>query len=84
MTKEELIRTLDDWNIPRSMFCFEGLPCDCFCIEKTGSGESQQWEIYYYERGRKYDSVFFDSEEDAYDHLYEIAEKLRKIFEPRS
>ena len=75
MTKEELIKALEEMHIPKDFICFEGMPGDCFCVEQAGP---EKWEVYFSERGRRYDTVCFDHEEDAYDYLYKMAESLRE------
>lgn len=75
MTKQELIQRLNQENIPPLSYSLDdGLPNDKYCLGETYNG----WEVYYSERGIKYDVKTFSSEEEACDYLYECLKKMMK------
>jgi len=77
MNKSELSKILIKENIPRHFYSLEGgLPYDAWCLAKTSSG----WEVYYTERGEKYQVEHFCSEEEACERLYQrIKEMMRYL-----
>jgi hypothetical protein len=69
MTKTELIKKLSELNIPRDMYSFDSeFPSEAYVVLKT----INCWEYYYSERGLKTGRIIFDSEEQAYEHLYAV------------
>ena len=78
MNRKELMEALEELDLTDRPICLEGVPNDCWYVERVGKPwEPKRWEVYYSERGGKYESVFFESEEEAYDHLYEIAKRIK-------
>jgi len=73
MTKSELEVLLVNENIPKHFYSLDGgLPYDAWCLEKKRSG----WEVYYTERGEKYQVESFDTEEEACERLYQRIKKM--------
>ena len=74
MTRKELYKLLKEMDVPITLV--GGLPDNAYTLDRAGKlWRPGKWEVYYSEKGNKYDSVFFDNEEDACDYLYEIAKK---------
>lgn len=44
------------------------LPAESYCLEKR----SAKWEVYYAERGAKFDVKEFSSETEACEYLYKL------------
>ena len=79
MKRSELIKALEELNTPKGLICLGGIPNDCFCVKRISHVDKPDtWEVYYSERGKKYDSVLFDCEEDAYDHLFDIVKGIKQ------
>ncbi len=75
MTKVELENRLKTENIPERMYSLDGgLPHDKCCLSKTELG----WEVYYSERGSKFDVEIFHSENKACDRFYEKIKDIMK------
>ena len=68
MTLSELSVRLQQENIPDRAYSLSGgFANDTFCIETTGDG----WDVYYTERGEKFDVEHFSSEDAACNRLFE-------------
>ena len=63
MTILELKKTLDENNVPRNLYNLEksGLKDQRVCLENTENG----WNVYYSERGQKFDLEKYFNEHDA-------------------
>jgi len=73
MTKSELKDLLKKENIPEHFYGLNGgLPYDAWCIAKTPMG----WEVYYTERGEKYQVENFISEGEACECLFQRIKKM--------
>lgn len=60
---------------PASYFEFK-LPCASFCLEEINN----KWEVYYTERGSKFNIKEFDSETEACEYFYNwILQSNKKI-----
>jgi hypothetical protein len=58
MCRKELIKILDVLGVNRSLYTFDtNLPEDKYTLNKKG----RQWEVYYSERGSKFDNKVFES-----------------------
>lgn len=75
MTKSELLARLQEEGIPADSYSLEGgLPNDKLCIEKTCLG----WEVYYSERGARYQVEVFPTPEEAHQNLYKRLKEMMK------
>jgi hypothetical protein len=75
MNKAELKEILIKEDIPQHFYSLNGgLSYDTWCLSETSTG----WEVYYTERGEKYQVKNFHSEEEACEHLYQ---KIKKLME---
>ena len=76
MTILELKKVLDENNIPRNLYNLEmsGLKDQRICVEKTENG----WNVYYSERGQKFDLKRYFSEHDACMDLLQRLLALKK------
>jgi hypothetical protein len=73
MTKAELKELLERENIPDHFYSLNGgFPYDAWCIAETPSG----WEVYYTERGEKYQIENFPTEGEACERLYQRIKKM--------
>lgn len=73
MNKSELATRLKVEKVPETLYCLEGgLPNDRVCLEKNSIG----WQVYYSERGQKYDERLFFTEEEACNYLYMWVKKV--------
>jgi hypothetical protein len=73
MTKSELKELLVKDSIPKHFYSLDGsFPYDAWCLSETPSG----WEVYYTERGEKYQIENFNLEEDACERLYQRIKKM--------
>lgn len=67
MTREELRRILASRTIRKDTYCLDGgLPNDAMCLNQRG----KIWEVYYSERGGKFDLQVFHTEEEACESFY--------------
>jgi hypothetical protein len=67
MKKYELMQKLIDEGYPENIYELDGgFPNDAFTLNKTKSG----WEVYFSERGSKYELKRFKTEDEACDYLY--------------
>lgn len=78
MKLKDLSVALKELDIPCGAIDLRGgLPDNAYCIDRIGKiWEPKKWEVYYSEKGGKYDSVFFDSEDEACEYLYRLAKGL--------
>ena len=80
MNRIELAKQLHIMEIPMYMYNLDGKGRndERYCLEFT----KDQWEVYYLERGVKTCDLFFNTEDEAcqyiYDHFYNVKEKLMK------
>lgn len=67
MTVIELEEKLDEIGVPKDLYSIMvgGLPNEKLCIIKT-----EQWEIYYSERGHKVGMKKFETETEACEYFY--------------
>jgi hypothetical protein len=73
MTKSELKDLLIKESIPTHFYSLDGgLPYDAWCIAKTPTG----WDVYYTERGEKYQVENFITEEEACERLHQRIKKM--------
>jgi len=72
MNVSQLEQELKQLGVPQWMYFLEhdGLPNEAYCLAKKES-----WEVYYSERGRKFDLQCFSTETEACEYLLK---KLRK------
>ena len=75
MDKKELSNKLLLEKIPQETYSLGGgLPYDKYCL----SNSNGIWEVYYSERGGKFQLKEFDSEEEACEYFYKwIIERLK-------
>lgn len=67
MNKQELIEQLKKENVPESYYSFsEKNWGDVYVLLQ----EKEYWEVYYTERGNKYDIKHFDNEEEACEYFH--------------
>lgn len=75
MTMQELIIRLKNVGIPDDSYSLTGgMPNDRYCIEEVFG----KWQVYYSERGKKYQEKYFTSEEEACEFLYSILANMFK------
>ncbi|ODN43255.1 hypothetical protein [Piscirickettsia litoralis] len=69
MTRQELINELNKKGIPQDMYTFdEEYPHDKFVLFFN----NKQWNVYYCEKGIKFDEKSFLSEKHAYSYLLSL------------
>lgn len=68
MKVKELIKILDEYNVPKELYNFDGTgrKDERFCLEYVKG----KWNVFYIERGCKTMDLVFDSEEEACLFLY--------------
>ena len=67
MNKSELSQKLRDKNVPKWWYHLDVIEYnDNFSLRQTET----LWEVFFGERGIKYDLKTFDTEEDACEYLY--------------
>lgn len=68
MKVKELIKILDEYNVPKELYNFDGTgrKDERFCLEYVKG----KWNVFYIERGCKTTDLVFDSEEEACLFLY--------------
>lgn len=64
-TQQELTNFLNESNIPKESYSFYKDKDDAFCLDKT----SEEWVIFYSERGRKHELGWAKSEPQALNLL---------------
>lgn len=86
MKLKELSREIKKLDIPDGIINLEGgRPSDAYCIDRIGKIFGQKkWEVYYSEKGGKYDSVLFESEDKACEYLYAIAKRIEGTYRKRA
>ena len=67
MTSLELELVFKRNNVPNNYYSFAGMGGgDCYVLERTDS-----WNVYYSERGSKYDEEAFDTEDAACRSMFD-------------
>ena len=67
MTKDALIKLLNDRKVPPPLYSLNGVASgECFCVVK----ENDVWKVVYSERGKVSDIQGGLTEEEAYDLIY--------------
>jgi hypothetical protein len=75
MTKKQLLAQLKLDKIPNHFYSLKGgLPYDAWCLAEIYPG----WEVYYSEKGGKYQIKLFQTENEACNHIYQ---KLKEMME---
>ncbi len=75
MKKQELINKLKEAEIPEDSYSLVGgIYNDRYYIEEVYG----TWELYYCERGKRYNEKHFSLEEDACEYFYNIIKNIFK------
>ena len=73
MTKTEFIELLKEHNINEKLVIWDDSIKEGYCIRRN----HYRWEVFFRERGKKYDCVGFPSESNALQYLFD---KLYSIY----
>ena len=74
MNRNEFFGILQKNNISARIICFDdNIKDEVFCLQKNYS----TWEIFFRERGKKYDYAEFSNESDA---LTELLNRILKTY----
>ena len=77
MTLFDLYNELINAKVPSNMYSLDGgLPSERHCITKQNG--SNNWEVYYSERGNKSSLKIFSSEDEACKYFYNWVIKVAK------
>lgn len=72
MNLKILKNELDKLNIPQNAYCLTGgLPNESYCIALNNNN----WEVYYSERGNKFDLKLFENESSACEYFLSVMKR---------
>lgn len=76
MTKDELLTYLRKHNVSERYYSLNGeLKNDAIVLKESIVG----WEVFYFERGNRYDVSVFESIEDALIHVQKRVDESTRI-----
>ena len=73
MTTNELCALFVANQVPRNYYSFRGMAAgDCYVIEH----DSNEWKVYYSERGNRYDEKSYTSEDEACRSMFALVAQM--------
>ena len=75
MSKEELIKRLNDLGVKHNKYSLNAQLIEGIIIDRTtnyylNDQQYDEWRVFFNERGTRYDEKVFYKEEEAFDDLY--------------